>query len=50
MKASKDLLREYVEKITSKDQVVEKMANTIDHLQSRLTSLEEYIKQNTNGE
>ena len=50
MKANKDLLREYVEKITCKDQVVEKMANTIDHLQSRLTSLEEYIKSNTNGE
>jgi len=50
LKANKDLLKEYVEKITNKDKVVEKMANTIDHLQSRLTSLEDYIKSNTNGE
>ena len=50
LKANKDLLKEYVEKITNKDKVVEKMANTIDHLQSRLTSLEDYMKPNTNGE
>lgn len=48
MKANKDLLKEYVEKITNKDKVVEKMTNTIDQLQSRLTSLEEYIKSNSN--
>jgi hypothetical protein len=49
MKANKDLLKEYVEKITNKDKVVEKMTNTIDQLKSRLTSLEDYIKMN-NGE
>ncbi len=49
IKANKDLLKEYVEKITNKDKVVEKMTNTIEQLQSRLTSLEDYIKSN-NGE
>ncbi len=48
-KANKDLLKEYVEKITNKDKVVQKMTNTIDQLQSRLTSLEEYIKMNSNN-
>jgi len=49
IKANKDLLKEYVEKITNKDKVFEKMTNTIEQLQSRLTSLEDYIKSN-NGE
>lgn len=47
--SNKDLLKEYVEKITNKDKVVEKMNNTIEQLQSRLHSLEEYIKNINNG-
>jgi hypothetical protein len=43
-RSNKELLKEYVEKITNKDKVVEKMNNTIEHLQSRLISLEDYIK------
>lgn len=41
---NKELLREYIEKITNKDKVVEKMNSTIDQLTQRLHSLEEYIK------
>jgi chromosome segregation ATPase len=44
VKHNKELLKEYIEKITSKDKVVEKMNSTIEQLQTRLHSLEEYIK------
>ncbi len=44
VKHNKELLREYIEKITNKDKVVEKMNSTIDQLTQRLHSLEEYIK------
>ena len=45
-RGNKELLKEYVETITSKDMVVEKMNNTIEQLQARLFSLEEHIKGN----
>jgi predicted RNase H-like nuclease (RuvC/YqgF family) len=48
VKHNKDLLREYVEKITNKDKVVEKMNATIEQLTSRMHTLEDYIKQNKN--
>ena len=44
VKHNKELLREYIEKITNKDKVVEKMNSTIEQLTLRLHSLEEYIK------
>jgi len=44
VKHNKELLREYIEKITNKDKVVEKMNSTIDQLTSRIISLEDYIK------
>jgi hypothetical protein len=44
VKHNKELLREYIETITSKDKVVEKMNSTIEQLTTRLHSLEEYIK------
>jgi hypothetical protein len=44
VKHNKDLLKEYIEKITSKDTVVLKMNSTIEQLTTRLHSLEEYIK------
>jgi len=44
VKHNKELLREYIEKITNKDKVVEKMNSTIDQLTQRLHTLEEYIK------
>ncbi len=43
-KTNKELLKEYVEKITTKDTVVQKMNNTIELLQERLRCLEEYTK------
>lgn len=46
-KSNKDLLKEYVDSITSKDKVVEKMTNTIEQLQGRLFTLEEHFKGNT---
>lgn len=44
VKHNKELLKEYIEKITNKDKVVEKMNSTIEQLTQRLHSLEEYIK------
>ena len=44
VKSNKEQLKEYVEKITNKDKVVEKMNSTIEHLQSRLYSIEEFIR------
>jgi hypothetical protein len=41
---NKDLLKEYVEKITNKDKVVEKMSATIDQLNTRIKGLEDHIK------
>jgi hypothetical protein len=43
-RSNKELLKEYVETITGKDKVVDKMNNTIEQLQSRLHSLEDYVK------
>lgn len=44
VKHNKELLKEYVDKITSKDKVVEKMSSTIEQLQTRIKSLEDHIK------
>ena len=44
VKSNKEQLKEYIEKITNKDKVVEKMNNTIEQLQSRLSTLEEFVK------
>jgi len=49
VKHNKELLREYIEKITNKDKVVEKMNSTIDQLTQRLHTLEEYIKNTYNN-
>jgi hypothetical protein len=44
VKHNKELLKEYIDTITSKDKVVEKMGSTIEQLTIRLHSLEEHIK------
>jgi hypothetical protein len=44
VRTNKDLLKEYVDNITTKDKVVEKMSTTIEHLQNRIASLEEIIR------
>jgi hypothetical protein len=44
VKTNKELLKEYVDNITNKDKVVEKMSTTIEHLQNRIASLEEIIR------
>lgn len=46
VKHNKELLKEYIERITNKDKVVEKMNFTIEQLTSKLHTLEEFIKQN----
>lgn len=48
-KTNKDLLKEYIDKITNKDKVVEKMNNTIEQLQTRIHSLEDYIRSLQSG-
>jgi hypothetical protein len=48
-RSNKELLKEYVERITNKDEVVEKLRSTNEQLQARLSSLEEYIKSNNIG-
>lgn len=45
-RSNKDLLKEYVDTITGKDKVVEKMTNTIEQLQARLYSLEDHFRAN----
>jgi len=45
VRTNKELLKEYVDKITNKDMVVEKMDATIEQLTTRMHSLEEFIKQ-----
>ena len=44
VKHNKQLLKEYIETITTKDKVVEKMNCTIEQLTTRLHTLEEFIK------
>ena len=44
--ANKQQLKEYVDNITSKDKVVEKMNNTIEQLQQRLLTYETHHKKN----
>jgi uncharacterized coiled-coil protein SlyX len=44
VKHNKQLLKEYIETITNKDKVVEKMNCTIEQLTTRLLNLEDYIK------
>ena len=44
VKSNKELLKEYIENVTNKDKVVEKMSSTIEQLQNRLLTLEDYIK------
>ena len=41
---NKELLKEYIYSITSKDQIVEKLQCTIENLQERINNQEEYIK------
>ena len=48
-RSNKELLKEYVEKITNKDEVVMKLRSQNEQLQARLSSLEEYIKSNNIG-
>ena len=45
VKHNKELLKEYVDKITNKDKVVEKMNATIETLTARMLSLEDHVKQ-----
>ena len=44
VRTNKELLKEYVDRITNKDKVVEKMSSTIEQLHCRIKSLEEHIK------
>ncbi len=44
VKHNKQLLKEYIDTITNKDKVVEKMTSTIEQLQTRLHKLEEHMK------
>jgi hypothetical protein len=44
VKHNKNLLKEYIETITNKDKVVEKMSSTISSLQIRLETFENYLK------
>lgn len=44
VKHNKELLKEYVDNITNKDKVVEKMSSTIEQLFSRIKGLEDHIK------
>ena len=44
VKHNKNLLKEYIETITDKDKVVEKMSSTISSLQIRLETFENYLK------
>ena len=43
-KKNKDMLREYINQITNKDKLFEKMASTIEQLKSRLKAIEQYKK------
>lgn len=47
--SNKNLLMEYIETITNKDKVVEKMNNTIEQLQARLISLQDHQLRNNNS-
>ena len=44
-KKNKDMLREYINQITNKDKLFEKMASTIEQLKSRLKAIEQYKKE-----
>lgn len=44
VKHNKNLLKEYIETITNKDKVFEKMSSTIASLQTRLETFENYLK------
>ena len=44
VKHNKQLLKEYIDTITNKDKVVEKMNCTIEQLTTRLHKLEDFIK------
>lgn len=41
---NKELLKEYINNITTKDQIVEKLQCTIENLQERIKSQEDYIR------
>jgi len=41
---NKELLKEYINSITTKDQIVEKLQCTIENLHERIKSQDEYIK------
>ena len=41
---NKNLLKDYILNITNKDQIVEKLQCTIENLQERINTQEEYIK------
>jgi hypothetical protein len=44
-KKNKDMLREYINQITNKDKLFEKMASTIEQLKSRLKAMEQFKKE-----
>ena len=49
-KKNKDMLREYINQITNKDKLFEKMASTIDQLKSRLKAMEQFKKEKEKNE
>ena len=44
-KKNKDMLKEYINQITNKDKLFEKMVSTIEQLKSRLKAMEQLIIQ-----
>ena len=49
-KKNKDMLKEYINQITNKDKLFEKMASTIDQLKSRLKAMEQFKKEKEKNE
>ena len=49
-KKNKDMLREYINQITNKDKLFEKMASTIEQLKSRLKAMEQFKKEKEKNE
>ena len=49
-KKNKDMLKEYINQITNKDKLFEKMVSTIEQLKSRLKAMEQFKKEKEKGE
>ena len=49
-KKNKDMLKEYINQITNKDKLFEKMASTIEQLKSRLKAMEQFKKEKEKNE